>query len=96
MIKSSNHLGKIRISKKYLKKQVTLLAEGCFGVAGLNGVEIIQAGNAVSVRLKVITSDEVNLPAVADAISHKVAYVLMNRLGVNVRKIEIYAVDIVS
>ncbi|MBR1723759.1 MAG: Asp23/Gls24 family envelope stress response protein [Ruminococcus sp.] len=96
MIKTSNHLGTITISKRYLVKQVTILTESCFGVAGLKGVEITQQGNAVSVRLNVITTGEVNLPAVADAVSHKVAYVLVNRLGVSVKKIEIFTDDIVD
>ena len=96
MIKTSNHLGTITISKKYLVKQVTLLTESCFGVAGLKGVEISQQGNAVSIRLNVITTGEVNLPAVAGAISHKVAYVLVNKLGVDVSKIDVFTDDIMD
>lgn len=95
MINYGNHLGTIRISKRYLIKQVTQLAEGCFGIAGLRKVEITSQANTVSVRLNVVTSDGVNLPAVSRAVSHKVSYVLTQKLGVSVRKIEIFTEDIV-
>jgi uncharacterized alkaline shock family protein YloU len=89
MISYSNHLGTITISKKYLIKLVTSLAESCFGVSGLNGVEIVEAGEAVDIVLKISAAESVNLPAVANAVSHKVSYEL-TKSGLNVRSIRIY------
>ncbi|MCR5121810.1 MAG: hypothetical protein K6B74_05255 [Ruminococcus sp.] len=89
MISYSNHLGTITISKKYLTKLVTSLAESCFGVSGLNGVEIVEAGEAVDIVLKISAAESVNLPAVSNAVSHKVSYEL-TKGGVNVRSIKIY------
>ena len=95
MITYSNHLGTVNITKKYLVKLVTSLTESCFGIADLKGVEIDQSGNEVSVRLIVVTTGEVNLPAVSNAVVHKVSYVLTNKTGVTVKKIEVFTDDIV-
>lgn len=94
MIKISNHLGTISISKKYLTKLVAGEVSGCFGIAGLRRVDISQNGSSVDVKLTVTAADDVNIPAVSDAVSHKVAYVLTQKTGVNVRSVEIYAEDL--
>ena len=96
MIGVSNHLGTIKISKRYLLKLVTSLTESCFGVAGLNDVEISEDGGAVDVKLSIKITDNVNLPAIAHAVSHKVSYVLTNQTGVNVRSVVIRTDDIMS
>lgn len=95
MIGKSNHLGRIVITKRYLLKLVTNVAESCFGVAGLNNVEISGEGGAVDVKLYIKITDNVNLPAIANAVSHKVAYVLTNQTGINVRSVVICADDII-
>lgn len=95
MIAKSNHLGRIVITKKYLLKLVTDVAEGCFGVAGLNNVEISAEGGAADVKLYIKITDSVNLPAIANAVSHKVAYVLTDQTGIDVRSVVIYADDII-
>lgn len=95
MIGKSNHLGRINISRKYLLKLVTSVAEGCFGVAGLNNVEISASGESVDVRLSIKITDSVNLPAVANAVSHKVAYTLTEQTGINVRSVAIYADELI-
>ena len=96
MIGISNHLGTIKISKRYLLKLVTSLTESCFGVAGLNDVEISEDSGAVDVKLSIKITDNVNLPAIAYAVSHKVSYVLTNQTGVNVRSVVIRTDDIMS
>jgi uncharacterized alkaline shock family protein YloU len=90
MIKIRNHLGTIVISKKYLVKLVTEQVESCFGIAGLNNVEIMQTGNGLSIKLSVDAAVDVNIPAVADAVSHKVSYVLTNKTGADVRSVELF------
>ena len=95
MITYSNHLGTITVSKKYLVKLVTSLAESCFGVAGLEGVEIIESGDTVDIALTISAADSVNLPAVSNAVSHKVSYEL-TKGGINVRSIKIYTQDLAS
>ena len=37
-----------------------------------------------------------NIPAVADAVSHKVGYVLTKQAGVKVRSVEIFTQNIIS
>lgn len=96
MIVINNHLGTISISKKYLLKLVTSVTESCFGVAGLNNVEISAPEGSVDVKLSIKIIDSVNLPAIADAVSHKVSYVLTNRTGIDVRSVVIYTDDIMS
>lgn len=95
MIVKNNHLGKIVITKKYLLKLVTSVAESCFGVAGLNKVEISAENEAVDVKLYIKITDSVNLPAIANAVSHKVAYLLTNQTGIDVRSVVIYADEII-
>ncbi len=96
MIALSNHLGTISISKKYLQKLVTNITESCFGVSGLDKVEIIKNGDAVDIRLEIRISDSVNLPAISNAVMHKVSYVLTHETGIEVRSVIIYTNDILS
>ncbi len=96
MIAISNHLGKISISKKYLLKLVTEITESCFGVSGLDRVEIMRNGDAVDIRLGISISDSVNLPAISKAVTHKVSYVLTHETGIDVRSVVIYTNDIMS
>jgi uncharacterized alkaline shock family protein YloU len=91
MIKISNHLGTISVSKKYLKKLVVGEVSDCFGISGLHSAEITQVGSELDVKLTVTAADDVNIPAVANAVSHRVAYVLTRKTGVSVRSVEIYA-----
>jgi uncharacterized alkaline shock family protein YloU len=95
MIKISNHIGTVTVSKKYLVKLVTEQVESCFGVAGLKSVEICRRGSALDVRLAINAAGDVNIPAVADAVSHKVAYVLVHKTGAQVRSVQIYTDDLV-
>ena len=96
MIAISNHLGTINITKRYLQKLVTNITESCFGVSGLDRVEIIRNGDAVDVKLGIRISDSVNLPAISNAVTHKVSYVLTHETGVDVRSVVIYTNDIMS
>lgn len=91
MIKYSNHLGTVTISKKYLVKLVTEQTESCFGVADLRSVNISRSADGeISVDLHIITSGDVNIPAVSEAVSHKVAYVLATYAGAQVGAVSIY------
>ena len=96
MIKICSYLGNISISKRYLVKLAASAAEGCFGIAGLHSVSVYQnADDSLDVKLTV-TADDVNIPAVADAVSHKVGYVLTKQAGVKVRSVEIFTQNIIS
>lgn len=95
MISIGNHLGTITISKKYLISLATAQAESSFGIAGLNSVKVTLDGDSVSVKISAVFSPDVNIPAVADAVSHKTAYELINKTGVKVSKVEIFADSIV-
>lgn len=90
MIKIKNHLGTIAVSKKYVKRLVISVAESCFGVADLRAVDISSDGSSLSVRLCIAVSDGVNLPAAANSVSHKVAYVLTRKTGIRVRSVQIF------
>jgi uncharacterized alkaline shock family protein YloU len=83
------------VSKKYILKLVTEQAESCFGIAGLNLVTVIQTGNAVDVKLHIVAAGDVNIPAVAEAVTHKVSYVLTNKTGVEVRSVEIFTDSVI-
>ncbi|SDA15418.1 Uncharacterized conserved protein YloU, alkaline shock protein (Asp23) family [Ruminococcus sp. YE71] len=96
MIAISNHLGKINISKRYLQKLVTSITESCFGVSGLDSVEITADGDAVDIRLGIRISDSVNLPVISNAVIHKVSYVLTHETGIEVRSVVIRTNDIMS
>lgn len=90
MIKIRNHLGTITISGKYLVKLVTDQVESCFGVSGLESVEILPRRDGLAVKLHVLAAGDVNVPAVSDAVSHKVAYVLANKTGAQLSAVDIY------
>ena len=99
MIKICSYLGNISISKRYLVKLAASAAEGCFGIAGLHSVSVYQnADDSLDVKLTVTAADDVNIPAVADAdaVSHKVGYVLTKQAGVKVRSVEIFTQNIIS
>lgn len=97
MIKICSYLGNISISKRYLVKLAASAAEGCFGIAGLHSVSVYQnADDSLDVKLTVTAVDDVNIPAVADAVSHKVGYVLTKQAGVKVRSVEIFTQNIIS
>ena len=86
MIKICSYLGNISISKRYLVKLAASAAEGCFGIAGLHSVSVYQnADDSLDVKLTVTAADDVNIPAVADAVSHKVGYVLTKHDGEGIR-----------
>ena len=94
MIKICSYLGNISISKRYLVKLAASAAEGCFGIAGLHSVSVYQnADDSLDVKLTVTAADDVN---VADAVSHKVGYVLTKQAGVKVRSVEIFTQNIIS
>ena len=97
MIKICSYLGNISISKRYLVKLAASAAEGCFGIAGRHSVSVYQnADDSLDVKLTVTAADDVNIPAVADAVSHKVGYVLTKQAGVKVRSVEIFTQNIIS
>lgn len=95
MLQYSNYLGAINFSKKYLIKTVTEIAESCYGIAGLDKVELVKVGEAVDVKLTVKAAENVNLPAAANAVAHKTAYVL-TKSGIDVRSVHIYTDELIS
>lgn len=90
MIKIKNHIGTVTVTQKYLHKLVTDQTESCFGVSALNSVDIISKNGILSVKLHINAAAEVNVPAVADAVSHKVAYTLTEKTGAEVSSVDIY------
>lgn len=91
MIKIANHLGTVTVTPKYLVKLISDQTSACFGVSALNGVDISRRGEALDIKLYIAFAEDVNIPAVADAVSHKIAYVLTRKTGVKVRAVDIYA-----
>lgn len=94
MIRISNHIGAVTVTRKYLHKLIADQTESCFGVAGLNRVDISEKNGSLSIKLGITAAGEVNLPAVAAAVSHKVAYTLTEKTGAAVAAVDVYVDDI--
>ncbi|MBR6102157.1 MAG: Asp23/Gls24 family envelope stress response protein [Ruminococcus sp.] len=46
MIKVNNHIGTIGVSTRYLRTLVSLTAQSCFGVSGMNSYGAVQSVNS--------------------------------------------------
>ncbi len=95
MIEIGNHLGTITVSKKYLVSLVAAKVQNCFGITRLVRTDAKLSDGAVVIKISAVFSPDVNIPAVADAVSHKVAYELIDKTGIDVRSVEIFADEIV-
>ncbi len=106
MIKLENHLGTIDISDKYFINLVGSHVINCFGVAAMapspkkffgkrqvgidKGICIKVKNNKLIIDLHIIVTYGTNISEIVKSIMHKVAYVVEDKTGFNVGKVNVY------
>ncbi|MEG1027896.1 MAG: Asp23/Gls24 family envelope stress response protein, partial [Oscillospiraceae bacterium] len=105
MIKLENHLGVIDISDKYFVNLVGSHVINCFGVAAMasapkkffgkrqvgidKGIGIRVKNNKLIIDLHIIVTYGTNISEIVKSIMHKVQYVVEDKTGFNVAKVNV-------
>lgn len=110
MLYMENHIGKITISDTYLRQLTEQTVLQCFGVAGfaepsladklLEGrfcpIEIETKGGKLEVSVHVKVMYGVNIPAVVNALIHKIEFVIEDAVRVPVSRVRVYVDEVVE
>ncbi len=103
MIRIENHLGRIEISKTFIKRLAGNVACRCFGVAGISplfagnakprpedGVRLRCKNGELTIDLHILVSYGVNISAIASSIRNKVRYAVDEMSGLPVAAVNVY------
>lgn len=110
MLYTEDHIGKIVISDTYLRELTEQTVLQCFGVAGFaepnfldklfdgrfSPLEIDAKDNQleISVHIKVVYG--VNIPIVANALMHKIEFVIEDAVRIPVSRVRVFVDEIVE
>lgn len=110
MLYMENHIGRITISDAYLHELTEQTVMQCFGVAGFASVrvtdklfegrfspiEIEDDENKLNISVHVKVMYGVNIPAVVNALIHKVEFVIEDAVRIPVNRVRVYVDEIVE
>lgn len=110
MLYTEDHIGKIVISDNYLRELTEQTVLQCFGVAGfsepgfldklLDGrfspLEIDARDNKLEISVHVKVMYGVNIPAVANALMHKIEFVIQEAVRIPVSRVRVFVDEIVE
>lgn len=110
MLYTEDHIGKIIFSDAYLRELTEQTVLQCFGIAGfsepclaeklLDGryspIEIDAQDNKLEVSVHVKAVYGVNIPAVANALMHKIEFVIQDAVRIPVSRVRVFVDEIVE
>lgn len=110
MLYTEDHIGKVVISDTYLRELTEQTVLQCFGIAGfaeprfldklLDGrfspLEIDAKDNRLEISVHVKVMYGVNIPAVANALMHKIEFVVQEAVRIPVSRVRVFVDEIVE
>ena len=110
MLYTEDHIGKITISDTYLRQLTEQTVMQCFGVAGFaeprftdklfegrfSPVEIHADGNKLEISVHVKVMYGVNMPAVINALMHKVEFTVQEAVRIPVSRVRVFVDEVVE
>lgn len=110
MLYMENQIGRITISDAYLRELTEQTVLQCFGVAGFarvrwsdklfegrfSPVEIEDEENKLNISVHVRVIYGVNIPAVVNALMHKIEFVVGEAVRIPVERVRVYVDEIVE
>lgn len=110
MLFTEDHIGRIGISDAYLRELTEQAVLQCFGVAGFaepgildklldcrfSPLEIDAQDNRLEISVHVKVMYGVNIPAVANALVHKIEFMIQDAVRIPVSRVRVFVDDIVE
>ena len=110
MLYMENHIGRITISDAYLRELTEQTVMQCFGVAGFAALRLtdklfegrfspieIEAGdNKLNISVHVSVMYGVNIPAVVNALMHKIEFMIEDAVRIPVNRVRVYVDEVVE
>ncbi len=110
MLYMDNSIGRITISDAYLRELTEQTVMQCFGVAGFaeirltdkifegrfSPVEIEANENKLNISVHVNVMYGVNIPAVVNALMHKIEFVIEDAVRIPVNRVRVYVDEVVE
>jgi uncharacterized alkaline shock family protein YloU len=110
MLYMENSIGRITISDTYLRELTEQTVMQCFGIAGFAAVrltdkllegrfspiEIEADENKLSISVHVGVMYGVNIPAVVNALMHKIEFVIEDAIRIPVSRVRVYVDEVIE
>lgn len=110
MLYMENSIGRITISDAYLRELTEQTVLQCFGIAGFaeirltdrifegrfSPVEIEEDNNKLNVSVHVNVVYGVNIPAVVNALMHKIEFVIEETVRIPVNRVRVFVDEVVE